>query len=109
MKTLRRKGGHDARIIRVDDVVSCIEGTNNQEKIFQRIDEFACKHKLEWGQEKWKVMQVGKIKDKREKWKLGGMEIENWKHGNINTAASSDILVANTSTIANNSSLIIGP
>ena len=40
-----------------DDVVSCVEGKQNQEKVLERINEFAKKHKLKWGQEKCKVMQ----------------------------------------------------
>ena len=60
----------------VDDVVSCVEGIENQEKVLGKIDTFARKHKLEWGQDKCKVMQIGRIRDKRDKWKLGEKEIE---------------------------------
>ena len=60
----------------VDDVVSCVEGIGNQEKVLGKIDTFARKHKLEWGQEKCKVMQIGRIRDKRDRWKLGEKEIE---------------------------------
>ena len=36
----------------VDDVVSCVEGSEKQKKVFQRIDNFAKKHKLEWRKRK---------------------------------------------------------
>ena len=60
----------------VDDVVSCVEGHENQEKILERIAEFAVKHKLKWGQQKCKVMQIGKNKTEL-KWNLGDIKIEN--------------------------------
>ena len=60
----------------VDDVVSCVEGQNNQEKMLDRIADFAIKHKLRWGADKCKVMRVGKINNETQKWKLGSLEIE---------------------------------
>ena len=59
----------------VDDVVSCVEGPENQKKMLERIDRFAKDHKLEWGQAKCKVMKIGKRSD--ENWKVGDMEIGN--------------------------------
>ena len=44
----------------IDDVVSSVEGRENQEKMLKRVAEFAKKHKLKWGQQKCKVMQIGK-------------------------------------------------
>ena len=58
----------------VDDVVSCVEGADNQEKMLHKIDHFAKIHKLKWGQEKCKVMKIGKKTDK-DIWKIGDMEI----------------------------------
>ncbi len=59
----------------VDDVVSCVDGAEDQEAILQKIDTFAKNHKLEWGQEKSKIMQVGKHEKNENIWKVGEMEI----------------------------------
>ena len=53
-----------AVLLWVDDVVSCVEGATNQEKMLKRIADFAIKHKLRWGASKCKVMRVGKHQDK---------------------------------------------
>ena len=58
----------------VDDVVSCVEGADNQEKMLNKIDHFAKIHKLKWGQDKCKIMKIGKRTDK-DTWKIGEMEI----------------------------------
>ena len=34
----------------VDDVISCTEGAADQEEMLKRMDEFATKHKIKWGQ-----------------------------------------------------------
>ena len=60
----------------VDDVVSCTEGKVNQEQMLNKVNEFAIKHKLKWGQAKCKVMKVGKHNKKAEEWTLGDMKIE---------------------------------
>ena len=49
----------------VDDVISLIEGEENQRKILDRMHEFAIKHKLTWGQNKCQVMRTGKHKNKK--------------------------------------------
>ena len=33
----------------VDDVATCTEGSVDQKNVLKEIDEFAVKHKLEWG------------------------------------------------------------
>ena len=56
----------------VDDVVSCVEGQESQEKILKRVNEFGVKHKLKWGAAKCNVLKIGKHKDNQHKeWKLG--------------------------------------
>ena len=65
-----------ACLLWVDDVVSCVEGCENQEKILNRIADFAIKHKLRWGAEKCRVMRIGKHVNGKQKWKLGTLEIE---------------------------------
>ena len=65
-----------AVLLWVDDVVSCVEGVENQEKILQRIADFAIKHKLKWGANKCEVMRVGKHKDAKKEWKLGEIMIK---------------------------------
>ena len=61
----------------VDDVLSFAVGEEEQDEILQKVDEFAIKHKLQWGQAKCNVMRVGlhKKNDKRT-WNLGTMQIE---------------------------------
>ena len=44
----------------VDDVASTTTGIKNQILILNKIDEFARKNKLEWGESKCQVMQVGR-------------------------------------------------
>ena len=65
-----------AILLWVDDVVSTVEGKENQEKILKRIDEFAKRHKLKWGQDKCRIMRVGKHTEETKDWKLGEMPIE---------------------------------
>ena len=58
----------------VDDVVSCVEGDENQEEMLRKIEQFALQHKLKWGQEKCKIMKIGK-ETVNKNWKLGDMDI----------------------------------
>ena len=60
----------------VDDSLSLAEGYDQQEATLQKFDEFAIKHKLEWGQQKCKTMEVGTHKEKRKEWSLGDKKIE---------------------------------
>ena len=59
----------------VDDVATVAEGYEQQEATLDAVDEFAKKHKLEWGTDKCNVMEVGKHKNVKETWKLGEQEI----------------------------------
>ena len=43
----------------VDDVLTCAVGDDEQEQILKRIDDFAKRHRLQWGQAKCNVMRVG--------------------------------------------------
>ena len=65
-----------ACLLWVDDVVTCVEGKKNQEKMLDRVSDFAIKHKLRWGADKCKVMRIGKHTDEKQKWQLGSLEIE---------------------------------
>ena len=65
-----------AVLLWVDDVVSCVEGPENQEKMLKRIHEFAVKHKLKWGSSKCKIMKVGRHKKGEDKWSLGDQVIQ---------------------------------
>ena len=60
----------------MDDSLSLAEGYDQQEATLQKFDEFAIKHKLEWGQQKCKTMEVGTHKEKRKEWSLGDKKIE---------------------------------
>ena len=64
-----------AFLLWVDDVVSCVEGTENQETILKKINEFAIKHKISWGQDKCSIMRIGKHTEKTNTWKIGSMPI----------------------------------
>ena len=61
----------------VDDVASIATGYAQQERTLEKINEFAVKHQLEWGEDKCKVMEIGKHKEKRTEWKLGEKTISN--------------------------------
>ena len=65
-----------AVLLWVDDVVSCVEGTENQQMMLNRIAEFATKHKLRWGASKCKVMRIGKHHDAKQEWEFGDLKIE---------------------------------
>ena len=64
-----------AFLLWVDDVVSCVEGTKNQETILNKINEFAIKHKISWGQDKcniqvsWPTRHGQKLKHGQSKYK----------------------------------------
>ena len=45
----------------VDDVITYVEGEEEQERTLEKLDEFAIKHKLKWGQNNCNVMRVGKL------------------------------------------------
>ena len=62
----------------VDDVLSFAIGEEEQKEILKKVDEFAKKHKLQWGHAKCNVMRVG-VHDKKQNkstWELGQMQIE---------------------------------
>ena len=61
----------------VDDVLSCTIGKKNQLLMLKTIDDFACKNKLEWGEAKSQVMQVGRKIKVPESWQLGEKNIKN--------------------------------
>ena len=61
----------------VDDVLSTTTGMKNQLSVLKIIDEFAIKNKLEWGESKCQVMQVGKKIQVPEQWQLGPKMIAN--------------------------------
>ena len=66
-----------AVLLWVDDVLSFATGESEQKEILKRVDEFARKHKLQWGQSKCNVMRVGPHKNNVKKnWNLGTMMIE---------------------------------
>ena len=75
----------------VDDVVSCAEGKESQEKMLKRVNDFGVKHKLKWGAAKCNVLKIGKHKDDtHNEWKLGEeliKETDNYKYlGDIVTS-----------------------
>ena len=45
--------------------------------MLKTIDNFACKSKLEWGEAKSQVMQIGKKVKVKEEWQLGEKSIKN--------------------------------
>ena len=63
----------------IDDVASTISGIKNQLSLLGKIDEFARKNKLEWGESKCQVMQVGRKVKVPEKWNLGEKQVGNTK------------------------------
>ena len=64
-------------LIFMDDLGSMAEGYEQQERTLQAIHEFGVRHKVEWGQEKCKVMEIGTHKEKRKQWNLGEKTIDN--------------------------------
>ena len=70
-----------ATLLWVDDVLTLTEGENNQKEILERVDNFATKHKIKWGQSKCNVMRVGThpAKSTNTTWTIGNMPIEETK------------------------------
>ena len=67
----------------VDDAITFAEGYNQQEMTLKEVHEFALKHKLEWGEEKCKIMEIGSHKEGKETWQLGSKSItkcDNYKY-----------------------------
>ena len=67
----------------MDDAVTYAEGYGQQEETLDNINEFSIKHKLEWGPDKCKTMEIGAHKEKRSSWMLGSKTIdkcENYKY-----------------------------
>ena len=61
----------------VDDALSCAVGITNQESTLKKVDEFARANKLEWGESKCEVMQVGAKVNVPQTWPLGEKNIKN--------------------------------
>ena len=62
-------------LLYVDDKLSLAEGYEQQEKTLIEVNDFSIKHKLEWGEEKCKTMEIGNHREKKVAWKLGEKEI----------------------------------
>ena len=62
----------------VDDVLTCAVGDQEQEQILKKVDEFARKHRLQWGQSKCNVMRIGvhEKQNENKSWNLGSMPID---------------------------------
>ena len=60
----------------VDDATTITEGEQDQVKMLEKMAEFAKKHKMEWGIDKCKVMQIGRGKNLKPQWKLGDKDID---------------------------------
>ena len=58
-------------LIFMDDVVSFAEGYEQQEETLKEVNKFGRKHKIEWGAEKCKVLEVGTHREGRKEWSLG--------------------------------------
>ena len=63
----------------VDDVISFTESEEEQEEMLRKVNEFAIKHKIKWGQSKCNIMIIGKHKKSEREWKLGDMVINKTK------------------------------
>ena len=61
----------------IDDVATCTSGLRNQKRVLNIVDDFAKRNKLEWGQSKCQVMQVGRKTTTPEDWDLGEKKIKN--------------------------------
>ena len=66
-------------ILFMDDLLTFSEGYCQQQRTLNAVSDFGVKHKIEWGQEKCKVMECGAHKEKQDSWQLGGKIIGNCK------------------------------
>lgn len=78
----------------VDDVATVAECSKQQEKTLEFTNNFAIRHKLEWGIDKCNVLEIGNKKISRKEWNLGEEKIqtvENYKYlGDIITRNGSN-------------------
>merc|ERR1711990_821714 len=47
--------------------------------MLQQVNEFAIKHKMEWGADKCKVLEIGRHKNPKKQWSLGEKTIDGEK------------------------------
>ena len=70
-------------LLYMDDAMTFAENYQQQQSTLDEVHNFSKKHKLEWGREKCKVMEVGSHKEEKETWRLGDKDIdkcENYKY-----------------------------
>ena len=60
----------------VDDVATFAIGSEQQKQTMAHVNDFAVRHKLKWGKEKCKVMEVGNGGYVNKEWDLGKMKID---------------------------------
>ena len=60
----------------VDDVATFAIGSGQQKQTMAHVNDFAVRHKLKWGKEKCKVMEVGNGGYVNKEWDLGKMKID---------------------------------
>ena len=60
----------------VDDVATFAIGPEQQNKTMAEVNEFAVRHKLKWGKDKCKVMEIGNGKYVEKEWDLGTLKID---------------------------------
>ena len=58
-------------LLYMDDATTFAEGYAQQEETLKVAEDFAIKHKLEWGPDKCKTMEVGGHREEKDEWKLG--------------------------------------
>lgn len=62
-------------LVYMDDAISFAEEYTQQELTLRHVNEFALKHKLDWGQKKCQTMEVGTHRERKASWKLGDLTI----------------------------------
>ena len=58
-------------LLYVDDSMTFAEGYEQQERTLNEVHRFSQKHKLEWGPEKCKTMEIGSHREEKSSWMLG--------------------------------------
>ena len=69
-------GKRIGNVLFVDDVATLAEGRMQQEETLKKVHDFAVRHKVKWGSQKCNVLEIGRHREVKETWKLGGEDIK---------------------------------
>ena len=73
---IRLREDHIPALLFMDDVMTFAEGYDQQQQTLEAVTEFGLKHRIEWGENKCKVLECGTHKESKTEWPLGEKTIQ---------------------------------